>query len=213
MTLSSHVDLWALLPVKPFAEAKSRLAPQLNPEERSGLASALLERTVLMLKSGMPSLSIMIVSRDPAVADKAREYGVRFVPEPHLPDSEAEGEARLNRALTRGAAVAKDEGAEALLVLPTDLPRLYPRDVEALILALGNGVSLALAPSYSGGTNGMLLSPPDLIPFSFGEGSFERHLALARRASATVEIVHSPGLAFDLDRPGDLTKFRAESHS
>ena len=31
-------DLWAVVPVKAFAQAKSRLAPQLSPEVRSALA-------------------------------------------------------------------------------------------------------------------------------------------------------------------------------
>ena len=42
------------------------------------------------------------------------------------------------------------------------------------------------------------------MPFAFGRDSFNAHLALARAAGIDAAIVSRPGLAFDVDYPGDL---------
>ncbi len=43
------MNVWAVVPVKPFNRAKSRLAGELVPEQREMLAASLLERTVRLL--------------------------------------------------------------------------------------------------------------------------------------------------------------------
>jgi 2-phospho-L-lactate guanylyltransferase len=58
------------------------------------------------------------------------------------------------------------------------------------------------------GTNGLLLTPPDAIAPSFGPGSCERHLALAREAGAVCRIVRSPSLLLDIDTGADLAALR-----
>jgi 2-phospho-L-lactate guanylyltransferase (CobY/MobA/RfbA family) len=67
---------------------------------------------------------------------------------------------------------------------------------------------VAIAPDRAGsGTNGLALTPPDVIAFRFGIGSCAAHLGAAREAGVPAVEVHRPGLAFDLDTPADLARW------
>ena len=54
------------------------------------------------------------------------------------------------------------------------------------------------------GTNALLLTPPDVIAFDYGVGSFIRHCERARIAGAHLEVFEADSLALDLDLPEDL---------
>ena len=75
-------------------------------------------------------------------------------------------------------------------------------------LAAGNGGPLVtIAPAEArGGTNALLIRPPDAIDPAFGEASFEAHLRAAAAAGAAVQVVRDAGLGFDLDTPEDLER-------
>lgn len=187
--------LWAVVPAKPFAEAKSRLGTVLTGEERSLLAQRLLQRTIEVLLRVEGLGRIAVVSRDEAALRLARGFGVEALPE--------QGEG-LNPALAYAAAHAVQYGATSLLVLPADLPMLSPSDVLA-VLEAGQAAAVTIAHDrHHSGTNALLLRPPDAVPFAFGRDSFNLHLALARRAGIEPAVVSRPGLAFDVDYPGDL---------
>jgi 2-phospho-L-lactate guanylyltransferase len=111
----------------------------------------------------------------------------------------------LNEALTQAATHVAASGAEALLVLPADLPLVTPDDIDALIAVLGPQPSVVLAASRDGGTNALLVRPPLALPFLYGPNSLARHMEAARQRGIGVEAVRSPGLMLDVDQPDDLT--------
>ena len=53
------------------------------------------------------------------------------------------------------------------------------------------------------GTNVLLVAPPDVIGFRFGDGSRAAHAAAARAAGAVYVEIAGP-LDLDLDTPDDL---------
>jgi hypothetical protein len=61
-----------------------------------------------------------------------------------------------------------------------------------------------IAESADGGTNALLLSPPDAIPFGFGPRSAAIHEAAARTTGLTAKRLRLPFLSRDLDTPSDL---------
>jgi 2-phospho-L-lactate guanylyltransferase len=64
---------------------------------------------------------------------------------------------------------------------------------------------VAFVPSRSGrGTNAALLDPPDAMPLTFGEPSFDNHLAAARGAGLSPRVVRLAGIGLDVDAPDDL---------
>lgn len=120
----------------------------------------------------------------------------------------------LNEALRAGRDAAVAAGAAAVLIVPGDLPLLTVEALDQLLnaadaaLAAGGGEPLVvIAPADArGGTNALVLSPPDVIEPHFGVASFEAHLRAAAEAQASVQIVDDVRLTFDLDTPDDLER-------
>lgn len=193
-----------LVPVKPFADAKSRLAEILTDDRRAALCRDLLAHTLSVVRDCPSVAATIVISREAAARDMAAGYGAETAAEAP--------EDGLNQALATGAALATRRGAAAVLVLPADLPALGSNDVEALIAARGHALpGIAIAPDAAGdGTNALLLTLPAPIAFRFGPGSFAVHCAAARAAGITPAIVERPGLAFDLDTPADYARLPPE---
>jgi 2-phospho-L-lactate guanylyltransferase len=195
------MSLWAIVPVKPLKRGKSRLAGILTEEERTQLNQDLLEKTLKTLSELKELDQVLVVSRDTHALTIARNYGARTVQE--------DGQPHLNTALARATVVAQLHATRGILVLPADLPLLTPEDVLVLIDRAIQAPVVVIAPDrHRKGTNALLMVPPGLIEYDFGDGSFERHCERARQAGARLEIVELPSLALDLDLPEDLEMVR-----
>lgn len=187
--------LWIVIPVKPFREGKSRLAAALDGDERAVLSRRWFTHVLTSVRAWGRAAGVLVISRDPGVLALGRDLGAQSVTE--------RGDA-LNPALEQARAVVLDAGGEALLVLPSDLPLLALDDLDELYDLMLEGPGVVLAPSHDGGTNALLLRPPQALPFAFGEASFARHTALAAVADLPCRVYHSVTLALDIDYPEDL---------
>jgi 2-phospho-L-lactate guanylyltransferase len=194
-------SLMAIVPVKPLAEAKSRLAEVLTEPERVALARRLLERTLVKLTRARGIARVAVISRDEAALKIARKYGAWSILESVPPA----GTMELNGALEQARRVCIANGASTLLILPADLPRLRVRDIEKLI-ALGSPAPCVVIShaARDGGTNALLLHPAQALAFQFGPASFSNHHAAALAAKLPVRVYSSDTVAFDLDLPEDL---------
>lgn len=212
---------WAIIPVKPLRYGKSRLAHILTAEERAGLTSNMLRRTLCVLNEVAGIFRCLLVSRDPVALKIGRQYGASTYDEGEKQD--------LNVALSRGAHIAAAQGATGILVVPADLPLITADDVEMMFAGLApridplratgstNGSisfhrprAAAICPDHEeDGTNALYVSPPTGFEFQYGEGSFDRHLREAERLGMEARIVHAPGLKFDLDTAEDLRTYWA----
>jgi 2-phospho-L-lactate guanylyltransferase len=142
----------------------------------------------------------VVVSRDSRVLALAAARGAHPVEEP--------GDRGLNAALHAARAAAVQHGAEALLVVPTDLPLLCAADIDALAGQIESRRPMMLiAPDRAGtGTNALLLAPPGALDFAFGPDSLAAHLAAARDAGLASSVVHLGNLSFDVDTPDDYRR-------
>jgi 2-phospho-L-lactate guanylyltransferase len=187
--------VWALVPVKSPAHAKSRLAPALSAAERAALAGH-MARDVLAALRAAPSLTgIALLTADAAGHALATEFGCREFPE----DAQRDLCANLDAA----AAALAAEGANAVIIVPTDLPTLAADDVQALIASLEQGVTIAPA-SMDGGTNALAMAPPGAGPCLFGADSARRHLDAARRRGVAARRLELPAFARDVDSVDDV---------
>lgn len=186
----------AVVPVKDLWETKSRLKPILDPGCRAGLTLYMMGRVIRTLhEAGVEE--VCVVSPDRLVLEEAAGHGASTLRQ--------EGRG-LNPALEEGRRWALDLGAPAILVLPADLPLLDAEDVRE-ILDYAEKSSVVISPDAARiGTNALLLSPPDAIPFSFGIGSFGAHVRDAEKAGLSVSVCEREHLAFDLDMAQDLSR-------
>jgi 2-phospho-L-lactate guanylyltransferase len=195
------MNVWAITPVKPLGQAKSRLATVLTAAERKHLAAELLERTVRLLLSVREIRGVLVISRDTEVLALVREWGAQAIQESGMPE--------LNSALRRATQALNTWNAEAVLVVPEDIPLLAEEDVRQVLSLAREANSVVIVPDRrEEGTNLLFMRPPGLIPYGFGEHSFAEHQRLARVANAAVSIYRSERAALDLDTPDDLRQYR-----
>ena len=200
------MTIGAVLPVKDFGHAKQRLAGFLSAVERRLLSEAMAE-DVLEILSWVPELSeIVVVTRDERARELAARHGARVLIEPSNVGQSA--------AVERAAAALGRAGVEGLLQVPGDVPGASADEIAAVLAAHGRASDCApgvtLVPSHDRrGTNCVLCSPPDVLPFAFGHDSFEPHCEAARAQGIAPRIIALPGLGLDIDTPDDLRAFMA----
>lgn len=195
------MNIWAIVPVKPFNRSKSRLAAVLSASQRAILSRQMLERTLKTLKQVDEISGILVVSRDQSALALARQYHAQTVQE--------SGNPELNEALTRATQVVSATwSARSVLVVASDIPLLRVQDVQG-VLALADSTSIVLATDRrKDGTNALLMRPPGLIPYCYGPGSFMKHMAQARSIGVEPQVFESSTLALDVDVPADLELYR-----
>lgn len=198
----NQLPLWVIIPVKPFDEAKSRLSTLLSPEQRAALARGLLSHTLKVVHQVAAIDHVMVLTRQPSPASLVADRMVQIV--------EEIGNEGLNPALRAATHLAVDQGAQAVLILPADLPRLTPSDLARLIaLATPLPVAVIAPDRHHRGTNALLCAPPGLIEYQFGPESLGQHQVQARSAGVRLVTCDLPGLALDIDLPEDLELLRS----
>jgi 2-phospho-L-lactate guanylyltransferase len=191
----------AILPVKRFELAKTRLGDALANSDRSRLAQAMVA-DVLEALAASPGLDgVVVVTNEASVAELARGVGALVLADPH--------ESGQSAAALVGIAHALDGGFTRALLVPGDCPALDAATLTALLEPPIAPPSVTIVADRHGlGTNALVLSPPDVVEPGFGNGSFERHRLRARAAGARWQVAALPGLALDIDTPADLAALR-----
>lgn len=190
----------AVIPMKPLAAAKSRLAPHVADAERAAIACHLARRVVAAAAQCPVIAETWVVGGDGAVQTLSRQAGAKWFDD---------GGAGLNAALDAAFARWFAQGGDAALFLPADLPLVTPADVADVVAASGRLRSLVLVPAArDGGTNALLMPRALAFPFLLGEGSFKRHLAEATRLGCQAAPYFSQELGLDVDTIDDLRRWR-----
>jgi 2-phospho-L-lactate guanylyltransferase len=194
--------VYAVIPVKDPCESKTRLSSILNPESRERLTLVMLEDVISTLKRSKTLTGIVVVSSSPEVLDLGRSLGCETV-------REGTRGVGLNKAVELGVEYSGKLGAEAVLILPADIPMIDPEDVEGLLLM---GFSLekpyvVVSPSKDGGTNALMLSLPTPINFRFGPDSYRLHLYEAEKTRSNIAVFHSKRVVLDIDDEKDVSLF------
>ena len=172
------------IPLKGFDAAKGRLSGHLPGDRRASLARATAGRLLAAGRDAGFTVAIATPSED--VRRWAHRQGVDVLTEP--PDGGLDG-----------AAAAIADTGDPWCVVHGDLPLVSAADLTLLRHHLLAGHSV-IAPSRDGGTNA--LGSSGAMKFSYGPGSFVRHLAaLANRSPAVIVTV---GLSIELDTIFDL---------
>ena len=189
---------FAIVPVKRFENAKTRLSSMLDTEDRIRLSSLMLEDTLQIL-SVAPSLTqVIIVSADKRADEIAMKHGAKFLPE------EKEKGVNSAVALADGYCIEK-EAADATIVIPHDLPLLDSIVIsKACELAEKESTCIVICPSVRyDGTNMLLRKPPSVIGTFYETDSYNMHVRTAIKLGIPAKPLLSKSLMYDIDTPED----------
>jgi 2-phospho-L-lactate/phosphoenolpyruvate guanylyltransferase len=192
------MSTWVIVLIKDFGSAKQRLRPALGPKARRGLAR---RNARLAVRAAAAGDHVLVVAGGEGVADLASVWGAEVLLEPR--------EEGQNKAAQRGIERAMQAGADAVLLLSSDLPLVTPeavREVLDSVARLRPPVAVAVPAIGRGGTNALYMRPPDAIRLHFGDDSLAKFRDDADAAGVEFVIHHSDAMALDLDEPSDLAR-------
>ena len=200
----------AVLPIKQFELAKQRLSENFDQKLRRKLAKAMFT-DVLDQLSRVPSINrVVVVTSDKRATALSLTAGAEVV---HDPDEQGQ-----SHAVQLGIRRALELKAQRVLLISGDCPVVNEHEVSDLLTTATQSAGTEntqrpqvtiVSDRHGDGTNALILDPPTIIPPAFGNGSFARHVALARSAGASVAVVRMRSLEIDLDTPDDIWALRS----
>lgn len=194
------MNVFAIVPVKGFERAKTRMSGLLALEERVHLSSLMLENTLQALCGARSLQRLLVVSNDHRAGEIASRYGAEFLHEA--------SESGVNAAVAIGDEYSVKNVADASIVIPQDLPLLDPIGIEVMCrLAEGEKRCIVLCPSQRyDGTNALLRKPSTVISTFFDDNSYESHIRAARDSGVPVRLYFSKNLMCDIDTQEDASQ-------
>lgn len=198
---------FAIVPVKRFENAKTRLSSMLDTEDRIRLSSLMLEDTLQILSVAPSLMQVIIVSADKRADEIATKHGAKFLPE------EKENGVNSAVALADGYCIEK-EAADATIVIPHDLPLLDTIVIsKACELAEKESTCIVICPSVRyDGTNMLLRKPPSVIGTFYETDSYNMHVRTAIKLGIPVKPLLSKSLMYDIDTPEDALQLIKEEN-
>lgn len=191
-------EICAIVALKSFKNAKSRLRPHLSEPERRALIFFMARRTLSALRATPGIADVRVVTACDEVDRLAVQMGVEVIRQ-----TEDQGTAAAF-AHAAAALMYGERKPARLLMIAGDLPLISPTELSRLVhQSAASGV--CIVPDRKRiGTNALLCSPPNAIPPCFGANSFREHLAAAREKDIAVRVIESEALSLDIDVADDL---------
>lgn len=195
-------NIYAIIPVSQFANAKTRLSPFLSPEEREKLLKAMLKDIAIALKPVTDK--IIIISKDEDVLAYAKELELTTIIEednPKTKNLKASDNSGLNIALKQAMKWSRTK-VRKVIILPSDIPLIGKTNIK-LLINQAKKLDFIIVPSKGGGTN-TLITKPLAIDMKFGEFSFQKHIDEATKKKLNPMIHDSFYMALDVNTTEDL---------
>ena len=184
-------EIYAVIPVSKISNAKTRLSPFLELEERENLLKAMLKDVTRTLKPIVDE--IIIISADKDVLEYANELEV-------LTLVENEG-LNLNTAITQAMDWCRHK-TKKVFIVPSDIPLISNANIDALVES-AKSLDFVIIPSKGGGTNGLIIKPLT-IDMKFGDFSFKNHIKEANKKGFEAVVYDSFYMSLDVNTTEDL---------
>ena len=202
MRASRDLRIFSITPVKCLAHCKERLAPFLDAELHKELIFRMLGHVLNVLTKSSSLSGSVVVSPDSRILDFAADLGAYPLPE--------EDEVGVNGAVLRATEYCFKLGADATMVIPSDIALIREEDIKELAILAQEGAEVVLTPSLRyDGTNALVRSPPDVIQTYYEKDSFFSHLKSALAKHLNTQLYLSRSLMIDIDSAEDIYEVRS----
>lgn len=191
----SRSNIGAIVPVKTFSRAKSRL--HLPTEQTELICKIMLDSVLRTLSLSSTIEKIILVSKD----EQALSLGKKF----NAVEIYDSAELGVNDAVKLGNDYLYENGFESSVVFPQDIPFMQAEDVDTLLGMNQGPNSVLVVPSRKfDGTNALLRMPLKIMETHYDEDSYRIHLTTAEKKGFTPVLVLIRRIMLDLDDQDDL---------
>jgi len=185
----------AIIPVKTFSKAKTRLNLSLN--QREDLCRIMLEEVVGTIYNTKNIDKIIVVSKDEEAFKLTKKFSVKEIFD--------DDESGVNPAVSLADSYLENNEWNTSIVFPQDIPFIQSEDIEHLIQFPKSPESVLVVPSRRfDGTNALLRRPHNLMKTHYDEDSYKIHLEIGKSMTSNTSLILLRRIMFDVDNQEDL---------
>jgi len=185
----------AIIPVKTFVKAKTRLG--LSLEQKEKICEIMLEEILHTLSMSPLIDKILVVTKDKKALEISEKFNVIQIPD--------EDESGVNNAVALADQYLLENGFEASIVFPQDIPYIKTQDIEFMLKFKTDSNFVIVVPSRRfDGTNALVRKPVNLMKTHYDEDSYKIHMNTAKENTRDVSLVFVKRIMLDVDNLEDL---------
>ncbi|MGH9998981.1 MAG: 2-phospho-L-lactate guanylyltransferase [Nitrosopumilaceae archaeon] len=185
----------AIVPVKTFSKAKKRL--NLEPEKTEIICKLMLEEVLGTISKSDLIEKIALVTKDETAFSIGKRFGCIEIID--------EKESGVNNAVALADGYFLNDGFDATIVFPQDIPLMRPDDIQTLFNFKNSQKCVLVVPSRKfDGTNALFRTPVNLMKTHYDEDSYKIHLSTAEEIPASSALVLIRRIMLDVDEISDL---------
>jgi len=185
----------AIIPVKTFSKAKTRLG--LSAEKKEKICEIMLEEILHTLSISPLIDKIIIITKDEKALEISKKYNTV-----HISDNNESG---VNDAVALADHYLLENGFEASIVFPQDIPYIKTQDIEFILKFKTDSKFVIVVPSRRfDGTNALVRMPINLMKTHYDEDSYKIHMSTAKETTRDVSLVFAKRIMLDIDNFEDL---------
>ena len=185
----------AIVPVKTFLKAKTRLGISLEQKEK--ICEIMLEEILHTLSISPQIDKIIIVTRE----KKALEISKKFEAV-QITDNKESG---VNNAVALADKYLLENRFDASIVFPQDIPYIKTQDIDFMLKFKTASDFVIVVPSRRfDGTNALVRKPVNLMKTHYDEDSYKIHMNTAKEITRDVSLVFVKRIMWDVDNLEDL---------
>ena len=187
----------AIVPVKTFAKAKTRL--NLSPQKIENLCLIMLEEILHVLCASQHIDDVVLVTQERKAIKLSEKYGGKITV---VMDKRETG---VNDAVSLADRYLSENNFDASIVFPQDIPFIKTQDIDFMLNYKTHPNFAIIVPSRRfDGTNALARMPIDLMPTHYDEDSYKMHMNTAKKHTLNVAMIFVKRIMWDIDSAEDM---------
>ena len=184
----------AIIPVKTFSKAKTRLNLQQDCKEE--ICSLMLQEVLRTVSDCKIVNQIILVTKDEDALKIGRQFNVVGI---------FDDELGVNNAINLADEYLSDKNFDCSVIFPQDIPTMTSTDIETLLGFIKSTNSVIIVPSRQfNGTNALVRCPSGLMQTKYDLGSYTHQIDAARTRTNNISIALIRRMMLDIDDESDL---------
>jgi len=184
----------AIIPVKSFSKAKTRLS--ISSEKTVDICKIMLNEVLQTISSTNKIDNTIIVSRDESAFDIGKKFNVIQVFD--------ESESGVNNAISLVDDYISDSEFDTSVILPQDIPFFNTVDLDNLFSFFQKNSVIIVPSRHFNGTNALLRNPAKIMTTRYDEGTYKSHLDQAKSSNIDLSLLLIRRLMLDIDAKDDI---------